>query len=194
MEIEENEIAQSNQPNTSNNNLTDFIPTNDTKSYIKIIKELNYDIFPKYEYFNFKKENYISNNNSNPEDIGIIIDNGSYECRAGWSICNEPNICCRNILAKPKINDGNYSPFIVGNSIFEYEQGKINKKSPFEKNIIAHFSTQEHIFDHIFSNLNITDNNINHPILITEPICNLSFSRKCMTELMFELYGVPSLA
>ena len=195
MEVEENEKIENAQTNNSKNELIDLFPTNDIKSYEKIIKELNYDVFPKYEYFNFKKENYMSNNKEVPkEDIGIIIDNGSYECRAGWSICNEPNICCRNILAKPKINDGNYSPFIVGNSIFEYEQGKINKKSPFEKNIIAHFSTQEHIFDHIFSNLNITDNNINHPILITEPICNLSYSRKCMTELMFELYGVPSLA
>ena len=194
MEVEENEIIENDKKNYSNNEIRDLVPTNNLESYEKIIKELNYDIVPKYEYFNFKKDNYISNKDEIiKEDIGIIIDNGSYECRAGWSICNEPNICCRNVLAKPKINDGNYSPFIVGNSIFEYEQGKINKKSPFEKNIIAHFSTQEHIFDHIFSNLNISDNNINHPILITEPICNLSYSRKCMTELMFELYGVPSL-
>ena len=194
MEIEENEIKESNQINTSKDDIIDLVPTNNKNSYIKVIKELNYDIYPKYEYFNFKEENYISNKNDVPsEDIGIIIDNGSFECRAGWSICKEPNIRCRNILAKPKINDGNFSPFIVGNSIFEYEQGKINKKSPFEKNIIVHFSTQEHIFDHIFSNLNITDNSINHPVLITEPVCNLSFSRKCITELMFELYGVPSL-
>ena len=60
------------------------------------------------------------------------------------------------------------------------------------KKISLHIS-QEHIFDHIFSNLNINDNCINHPVLITESVCNLSFSRKCMTELMFELYGVPSL-
>ena len=194
MEVEENEKTENDNKNSSNNEIIDLTPTNNITSYEKIIKELNYDIVPKYEYFNFKKDNYISNKDEIAnEDVGIIIDNGSYECRAGWSICKEPNICCRNILAKPKINDGNYSPFIVGNSIFEYEQGKINKKSPFEKNIIAHFTTQEHIFDHIFSNLNITDNNINHPILITEPICNLSYSRKCMTELMFELYGVPSL-
>ena len=194
MEVEENEKKEEVKNENKINNITEIIPTNDTKSYIKIVKELNYDILPKYEYFNFKKENYISDyEGTSQENVGIIIDNGSYQCRAGWSVCNEPNICCRNILAKPKINDGNYSPFIVGNSIFEYEQGKINKKSPFEKNIIAHFSTQEHIFDHIFSNLNITDSSINHPVLITEPICNLSFSRKCMTELMFELYGVPSL-
>ena len=195
MEVEEpNDNIPISKANSSNDEIQNLSPTNDSTSYKKIIKELNYDIFPKYETFNFKKENYLTNPQSPiPEDVGIIIDNGSYECRAGWSICNEPNICCRNVLAKPKLNDGNFSPFIVGNSIFEYEQGKINKKSPFEKNIIAHFSTQEHIFDHIFSNLNINDNCINHPVLITESVCNLSFSRKCMTELMFELYGVPSL-
>ena len=195
MEVEqpEDNIKISNS-NSSQNEILNLSPSNNLTSYTKIIKELNYDIFPKYETFNFKKENYLTESQSqNSEDVGIIIDNGSYECRAGWSICKEPNICCRNVLAKPKLNDGNFSPFIVGNSIFEYEQGKINKKSPFEKNVIAHFSTQEHIFDHIFSNLNINDNCINHPVLITEPVCNLSFSRKCMTELMFELYGVPSL-
>ena len=195
MEVEQpNDNIPMSQANSSKDEIQNLSPTNDSTSYEKIIKELNYDIFPKYETFNFKKENYLTDPQSPiPEDVGIIIDNGSYECRAGWSICNEPNICCRNVLAKPKLNDGNFSPFIVGNSIFEYEQGKINKKSPFEKNIIAHFSTQEHIFDHIFSNLNINDNCINHPVLITESVCNLSFSRKCMTELMFELYGVPSL-
>ena len=195
MEVEQpNDNKEISEENFIKNEIKNISPTNDSTSYKKIIKELNYDNFPKYETFNFKQENYMNSFQSPiSNDIGIIIDNGSYECRAGWSICKEPNIRCRNVLAKPKLNDGNFSPFIVGNSIFEYEQGKINKKSPFEKNVIAHFSTQEHIFDHIFSNLNINDNSINHPILITEPVCNLSFSRKCLTELMFELYGVPSL-
>ena len=195
MEVEQpNNNKEISQENFIKNEIKNISPTNDSTSYKKIIEELNYDNFPKYETFNFKQENYMNSFQSPiSNDVGIIIDNGSYECRAGWSICKEPNIRCRNVLAKPKLNDGNFSPFIVGNSIFEYEQGKINKKSPFEKNVIAHFSTQEHIFDHIFSNLNINDNSINHPILITEPVCNLSFSRKCLTELMFELYGVPSL-
>ena len=195
MEVEQpNDNKEISEENFIKNEIKNISPTNDSTSYKKIIEELNSDNFPKYETFNFKQENYMNSFQSPiSNDVGIIIDNGSYECRAGWSICKEPNIRCRNVLAKPKLNDGNFSPFIVGNSIFEYEQGKINKKSPFEKNVIAHFSTQEHIFDHIFSNLNINDNSINHPILITEPVCNLSFSRKCLTELMFELYGVPSL-
>ena len=120
MEVEEpNSIISESKINSSENEISKLSLSNNITSYTKIIKELNYDIFPKYETFNFKKENFLSNPQSPiPEDVGIIIDNGSYECRAGWSICNEPNICCRNILAKPKLNDGNFSPFIVGNSIF----------------------------------------------------------------------------
>ena len=130
MEVEPpNDIITTTQTNPPKNEILDFSPSGNSTSYTKLIKELKYDIFPKYETFNFKKENYIPYVPSpNQEDIGIIIDNGSYECRAGWSICNEPNICGRNVLAKPKLNDGNFSPFIVGNSIFEYEQEKINKK------------------------------------------------------------------
>ena len=161
------------------------------KEYIKQIERLIFDISPNFESFNFKKENLDTNLINN--ETGIIIDNGSYECRAGWSICKEPNIRFRSLVAKPKLNDSTISSFVVGNKIFEFEQGKIHKKSPFEKNIVTHFGTQEHIFDHIFSNLNIRDSNVNHPILITEPFANLNFSRKNITELLFEAYGVPSI-
>lgn len=34
---------------------------------------------------------------------------------------------------------------------------------------------------------------MNHPVLMTEPLCNLNWSRKNLTEMMFELYNVPSL-
>ena len=166
------------------------IPIN-KKEYIKQIEHLVFDIPPNFESFNFKKENLDTNLINN--EIGIIIDNGSYECRAGWSICQEPNLRFRSLVAKPKLNDSTLSSFVVGNKIFEFEQGKIHKKSPFEKNIVTHFGTQEHIFDHIFSNLNIRDSNVNHPILITEPFANLNFSRKNITELLFEAYGVPSI-
>jgi len=86
--------------------------------------------------------------------IGIIIDNGSYECKAGWSCFENPNLSIKTIVAKPKVQNKNSSEtFLVGNNILLYEQGKLNKKSPFDKNIVTHFGTQEHILDHIFSSL-----------------------------------------
>ena len=36
------------------NKLPDLIPTNDKTSYIKVLQELYYDVYPKYESFNFK--------------------------------------------------------------------------------------------------------------------------------------------
>ena len=36
------------------------------------------------------------------EKPSIIIDNGSYECRAGWSFEEIPYLRFRNLVAKPK--------------------------------------------------------------------------------------------
>ena len=36
------------------------------------------------------------------ERPSIIIDNGSYECRAGWSFDEDPFLRFRNQVAKPK--------------------------------------------------------------------------------------------
>ena len=77
------------------------------KEYIKQIERLIFDISPNFESFNFKKENLDTNLINN--ETGIIIDNGSYECRAGWSICKEPNIRFRSLVAKPKLNDSTIS-------------------------------------------------------------------------------------
>lgn len=105
------------------------------------------------------------------------------------------------MVAKPKVpTKTNSNAFFVGNEILSIEQGKLHKKSPFDKNIITHFSTQEHILDYIFSNLSrfsliigINDSEINHPVIISEPFCNIHWARKNLSEMMFELYNVPSL-
>jgi len=88
------------------------------------------------------------------ESVGIVIDNGSYECRAGWSTSDEPNLRFKSIVGKPKVQvKHGENEFLVGNNILSYEQGKLHKKSPFEKNIVTHFGTQEHILDHVFTTL-----------------------------------------
>ena len=155
--------------------------------YSNQIENIKWDITPSFETV-FP----IQSNTPSSSDQAIIIDNGSYECRAGFSSFDSPSISFRSLVAKPKLQT--QSLFVVGNRIFDYEQGKIHKKSPFEKNIIAHFGTQEHIFDHIFTHLNIQSETVNHPVVFTEPFCNLTYSRKNISEMLFELYGIPSLS
>jgi len=118
----------------------------------KQIFNINWDNkLPIFETRNSNFEKSLKDDKS----IGIIIDNGSYECRAGWSNCAEPNLRFKSIVAKPKVQlkHGDHHEFLVGNDILSYEQGKLHKKSPFERNIVTHFGTQEHIFDHVFSSL-----------------------------------------
>ena len=57
-----------------------------------------------------------------------------------------------------------------------------------------HSKSLEHIFDYIFQNLNIdTNDSVEHPLLITECLCNPNFSRDMTAELMFECYGVDKI-
>lgn len=104
-----------------------------------------------YEHRNFN----FDINKKFDKEIGIVIDNGSYECKAGWSCFQDPNLIFKTIVAKPKVQNKNADKegILVGNDILTYEQGKLNKKSPYDKNIIMHFGTQEHILDHIFTSL-----------------------------------------
>jgi actin-related protein 5 len=82
---------------------------------------------------------------------------------------------------------------LVGSEIPEAELYKMNIRSPYERNIIQHFHTQEHIFDYIFWSLGIREEKVSHPILITEPIAAPNYTRDMMLELVFECYSAPAI-
>jgi actin-related protein 5 len=71
----------------------------------------------------------------------IIIDNGSYECRAGWSFEDSPYLKFRNMVAKPKtqVNKAIDAMHLVGDELNEFDSGKIAKRSMFDKNIVYHY-------------------------------------------------------
>ena len=54
MEVEQpNDNSQIDNKNSEDKEIQNLSLSNNLISYTKIIKELNYDIFPKYETFNF---------------------------------------------------------------------------------------------------------------------------------------------
>eukprot|EP01087_Luapelamoeba_hula_P012510 TRINITY_DN3492_c0_g1_i2.p1 TRINITY_DN3492_c0_g1~~TRINITY_DN3492_c0_g1_i2.p1 ORF type:complete len:629 (+),score=92.71 TRINITY_DN3492_c0_g1_i2:482-2368(+) len=59
--------------------------------------------------------------------------------------------------------------------------------------LLTRMDTQEYIFDYIFSRLGINTSTIDHPVLLTESVCNPNYCRKELSELLFECYGVPSV-
>jgi actin-related protein 5 len=112
-----------------------------------------------------------------------VIDNGSYECKAGWSNQSTPPLAFRNLATTNKTGR-----ILVGPELNERSQ----TKSPFEKDLVQHFHAQEHIFDYVFSTLGFEEQPVTHPIVMTEALYNPPYCRERMIELLFEAYDIPS--
>ncbi|XP_060525127.1 actin-related protein 5 isoform X2 [Cylas formicarius] len=145
-----------------------------------------------YEYTTQLKDN----------SVPIIIDNGSYMSRVGWSTSREPLLQFKNLIAKPRKERSKkdtvevaQSPQLqVGNDIINIEAVRFQLKTQFDRNIVTHFEAQEHLFDYTFTHLGInTENRVGHPILCTEAVLNPNSSRQLMSELLFECYDVPGV-
>jgi actin-related protein 5 len=74
------------------------------------------------------------------ERCSIIIDNGSFNCRAGWSFEEEPFLNFRNMVAKPKtsVNKAIDAMHLVGDELNEFDASKMGKRSMFDRNVVYH--------------------------------------------------------
>ena len=70
----------------------------------------------------------------------IVVDNGSSECRAGWSFDSNPYLRFRNLIGKPKTNVNKVidSLHLVGDELNEFDANKISKRSMFDRNVVYH--------------------------------------------------------
>ena len=68
-------------------------------------------------------------------------------------------------------------------------------RNQFDRNIVVNFACQEQILDYAFSHLGLfEESSIDHHVVMTEPVCNPSYCRSTMSELLFEGYGVPGVS
>lgn len=134
----------------------------------------------------------------------IIIDNGSYQCRVGWSTQSNPSMVFKNLIAKPRKDRSKKensqetvtaSPTIqIGNDIVNIEALRFQLRTQFDRNVVTHFHIQEQIFDYIFSHLGIdSEGRVDHPVVMTECFANPNYCRNLMSELLFECYDVPAV-
>ncbi|KAB5538795.1 hypothetical protein DKX38_016328 [Salix brachista] len=105
----------------------------------------------------------------------IVIDNGASNFRIGWAGENDPRVIFRNIVQRPR-------------------HKTTGPRSAFDSNVVYQFEIMEYILDFGFDRLGANGSEIDHPVLITECILNPVQSRSKMAELLFETYGVPSVA
>ncbi|CAG7724135.1 unnamed protein product [Allacma fusca] len=128
--------------------------------------------------------------------VPIVIDNGSYQCRAGFANEEQPRLVFKNLLAKLRKERGKKDVEIqVGNEIDNLDNVRFALKSQFDRNVVIYMDVQETILDYLFAALNLSqETSIDHPILLSEAFLNPNYCRHLMTELMFECYQVPSIA
>ncbi|KAL2317222.1 hypothetical protein Fmac_031098 [Flemingia macrophylla] len=128
----------------------------------------------------------------------IVIDNGASYFRIGWAGESEPRVVFRNIVQRPRHKVTGETVTIVGDhdpALLKYfDCTRSGPRSAFDSNVVYQFETMEYILDFGFDRMGANGMEIDHPVLITECACNPVQSRSKMAELLFETYGVPSIA
>ncbi|XP_027163854.1 actin-related protein 5 isoform X1 [Coffea eugenioides] len=130
--------------------------------------------------------------------IPIVIDNGGSYFRIGWAGEDEPRVIFRNIVQRPRHKTTGETVTVVGDhnpALLRYfDCTRSGPRSAFDGNVVYQFEIMEYILDFGFDRLGADQSQIDHPVLITECACNPIQSRCRMAELLFESYGVPSIA
>ncbi|BAT86032.1 Actin-related protein [Vigna angularis] len=128
----------------------------------------------------------------------IVIDNGASYFRIGWAGETQPRVVFRSIVQRPRHKATGEIVTIVGDhdpALMKYfDCSRSGPRSAFDSNVVYQFEMMEYILDFGFDRLGATGSEIDHPVLITECVCNPIQSRSKMAELLFETYGVPSIA
>ncbi|RAL45650.1 hypothetical protein DM860_009514 [Cuscuta australis] len=139
-----------------------------------------------------------SDYSSFPSSCPIVIDNGASYFRIGWAGESDPRVIFRNIVQRPRHKTTGETVTIVGDhnpALLKYfDCTRSGPRSAFDNNVVYQFEIMEYILDFGFDRLGADQSQINHPVLITECACNPVQSRGKMAELLFESYGVPSIA
>ncbi|KAG2272180.1 hypothetical protein Bca52824_066735 [Brassica carinata] len=133
-----------------------------------------------------------------PPSVPIVIDNGASYFRIGWAGETEPRVVFRNIVQRPRHKATGETVTIVGDQgpamMKFFDCTRSGPRSAFDSNVVYQFEIMEYILDFAFDRLGASGSAIDHPILITECVGNPVYSRSKMAELLFETYGVPSVA
>ncbi|KND93111.1 Actin-like protein arp5 [Tolypocladium ophioglossoides CBS 100239] len=133
-----------------------------------------------------------------PGGAAIVIDNGSSSVRAGWSFEPSPRFSIPPIMSKYRDRKLGKTFSFAGYDCYADTTAKGHIRNAFEAGtgIVSNWDVTEHVLDYIFLKLGMNDANgaIDAPVVMTEAVANLPYSRKSMTEIIFECYGAPSLA
>ncbi|KAG6850172.1 hypothetical protein H0H93_016852 [Arthromyces matolae] len=126
------------------------------------------------------------------EHTPLIIDNGSTTFRWGFATASAPQTA-PNVIAKYKERKTNKPLLLFGEGVDLDSGAKAQARTPWEGDVLLNFDALENALDYAFVNLGVDTSTVDHPVLMTERLASPLHSRSLTSELLFELYSVPSL-
>ncbi|KAJ3425114.1 actin [Anaeramoeba flamelloides] len=129
------------------------------------------------------------------EWCACVIENGTYNIKAGFAGDDSPSAVFRSIVGREKNADladqkQTEKEFYIGEEA-QKKRGILSLKHPIEKGIITDWGDMESIWSHVFKNeLRVAPEQ--YPILLTQTPLNPKANKEKMTEIMFETFKVPA--
>ncbi|KAI9788004.1 MAG: Nuclear actin-protein involved in chromatin remodeling [Peltula sp. TS41687] len=137
---------------------------------------------------------------SHPAQTAIVIDNGCSTVRAGWSFDASPRLTLPPVLSRYRDRKVSKTYSFVGADAHIDATARGQIRSAFEAGsaVVSNWDVMESVLDYIFLKLGVdgaeADGGVGRHVVLTEPVANLAYSRKTMTEILFECYSAPSVA
>ncbi|KAH9172826.1 chromatin remodeling complex subunit [Lactarius sanguifluus] len=122
----------------------------------------------------------------------LVIDNGSNSLRFGFATSMTPQVV-PNIVSKYKERKGGKQLLLFGDAVDAESGARSQAKTPWEGDVLLNFDALEHALDYALIRLGVDTPTVDHPVVMTERLASPLHSRALTSELMFELYSVPSL-
>lgn len=108
---------------------------------------------------------------------------GSSAIRAGWSFESKPRLDVPPIMARYRDRKLGKTFSLAGYDCYADTTARSHIRNAFEAGtgVVANWDVMEHVLDYCFLKLgmNGTEGNIDMPIVMTEAVANLPYSRKC---------------
>ncbi|KAI9832709.1 MAG: Nuclear actin-protein involved in chromatin remodeling [Phylliscum demangeonii] len=133
------------------------------------------------------------------DQTAIVIDNGSSSIRAGWSFDKAPRLTFPPIVSRYRDRKLSKTYTFVGQDAYVDANARGQIRTAFEagSGVVSNWDVMETALDYVFLQLGVTGDDgggVSRAIVMTEPVANLGYSRKTMTEILFECYSAPSVA
>jgi actin-related protein 5 len=116
------------------------------------------------------------------QDSAIVIDQGSSEVRAGWSFDSKPRVAIPPLWARYKDRKLNRYFTFIGSDVYSDGTARGQAKNIYEpgNNVVNNWDAVEGVLDYVFIKLGIDgrDGGIGRPVVMTEPVANMGYTRK----------------